>query len=320
MNYSVTEFENAAMFRLADQFDGLATGRNQVPSRRVSSSFRQEHTDPLWCQTHDVIVEKSGALFQHFLASLPCILEEMCRVNAALARLQVVEGIEQNRQGHSFFALDAFDGSQARALTYITKGAFASHTCSPNSGNQAFFELYNECQQATFAQAPFFEAVKDHTKAGPKDAFDVIYETAAFQFYGKDRRKQIDIADQALKDDGIMILLEKSLRGDPQLFELEEDRKDDFHKTKYFSAQEIAWKKHQMLESMHDGLVELDDLLSVASERYENACVLWNGGNFFEIAACRDKSRLEKFTSLLGGICLDQGFDLDPQVGRWVTA
>lgn len=319
MTQAAMEFADAAMFRLSEQFDGLATGRNQVPFHRVTSTFRAAHPDPLWRTCHDLMVSKSGPLFQHFLASVPCILEEMCRVNAALERMRVEEWARSHRDGHSFFALDAFDGSQARALTELSGGAFASHTCSPNPGNEAHFRRFNQSSAATFAQAPFFDAVDECLTLGSGSAFDVIYETAAFQFYGKNRARQIQIAAQVLKEDGLFICLEKALRGDPQLFELDEDRKDRIHKAKYFTASEIEWKKQQMLLSMHDGLVELEDLLEQVQRQFGHACILWNGGNFFEVAACRDSERLERFNAHLGDICLDDGFVLSPQVGRWVS-
>jgi hypothetical protein len=84
-----------------------------------------------------------------------------------------------------------------------------------------------------------FDAVQSYFNAPENLGFDVIYETAAFQFYGNDRRCQIDITQQALKEDGIL-------------------------KARCFSAQNIAWKKQQMLPSMHNGLLPLDRVLDEA--------------------------------------------------------
>ncbi|SDH57156.1 hypothetical protein SAMN05216588_105264 [Pseudomonas flavescens] len=315
-----SEFRTSSMFKLAEHFDGLATGRTQTPSRRVCSNFRSSETDPLWRQSHDLIVERSGPLFQHFLASLPCVLEEMCRVNAALERLRRSEVILGGRSGHNFFALDAFDGTQARALSEISGHAFASHTCSPNPGNAPYFHELNTSSAATFDQAPFFTAVDTLLNTPDHNGFDVIYETAAFQFYGPDRKRQIEIAQKVLKQDGILLLLGKTLRSEPERFDKDEARKDELHKAKYFTQEEILWKQQQMLQSMHHGLVPINSLIHEAFIALRNVYVMWNGGNFFELAACRDAGRLRKFVELLGPIRLSEGFVLDRRVGEWISA
>lgn len=70
---------------------------------------------------HDRLIAGAGPLFSHFLASVPYILEELARVGVALTRLAQVNSKDIG-QTFSLFEVDAFDGTNGRALTGHSHG------------------------------------------------------------------------------------------------------------------------------------------------------------------------------------------------------
>lgn len=306
-----TDLQNSSMFKLAEHFHSLATGSTQVPSRPLTSHLRETIVDADVVAYHDQLVAEAGPLFSHFLASVPYILEEMARVGVALTRLSQARrtGPEQR---FSFFEVDAFDGSNGRALAAHSAGLVQTLTCSPNRANQLAFDRFASPEHSLFYPESFFKVIPALLGSPPlvrfAEGFDYLYETAAFQFYTQDRDLQLSHVKPLLKPGGLAFFLEKVNHVDPQEYLRREALKDQDFKTRYFTAAEIEWKRLQMLDQMENGQVCMDVLVAALQRHFKHVFLLWNSTNFCEFVASDDLDHIEQFIDLLGPINQPRSF------------
>jgi len=248
------DLQQSAMLKLAGHFHSLATGASQVPLQSLDSHLRSMIRDPQVLDYHDQLIANAGPLFSHFLASVPYILEELARVGVALTRLAHADSAETGKT-FSLFEVDAFDGSNGCALASHSHGLIRSFTSSPNLANQIPFERHADPALSLFFPESVFKVTPALLQAPEygqfSEGFDFIYEMAAFQFYSKDRASQISHIKQFLKPSGLVFFLEKLNHPDQDEYNLRERIKDEEFKTRYFSEEEIHWKRQQMLEQMH---------------------------------------------------------------------
>ncbi|AXJ05585.1 hypothetical protein CFN16_16085 [Pseudomonas fluorescens] len=295
--------QQSAMLKLAGHFHSLATGASQVPLQSLHSHLKSEIEDPEILDYHDRLIEGAGPLFSHFLASVPYILEELSRIGVALTHLARASTRSAD-QTFSLFEVDAFDGSNGRALAGHSQGLIRSFTSSPNQANRISFERHADpalslfYPQSVFKVTPALLQSPDYERFS--QGFDFIYEMAAFQFYTRDRERQIAHIKQFLKPGGLVFFLEKLNHPDPQEYLRRERIKDEVFKTRYFSEEEIRWKRQQMLEQMQNGQVTLEELVSALSGRFKHVHLLWSSSNFCEFVASDDQEQIERFLGLLG--------------------
>ncbi len=296
--------QQTAMLKLSAHFHSLATGASQVPAQSLETHLRSKIQDPQVLEYHDRLIAGAGPLFSHFLASVPYVLEELSRVGVALTRL--VQVSKDARKSFSLFEVDAFDGSNGRALAGHSNGLIRSLTSSPNEANQIAFERHANAALSLFFPESVFKVTPSLLKT-PKyelftDGFDFIYEMAAFQFYSRDRDSQIAHIKQFLKPGGLVFFLEKLNHSDPEEYRRREKIKDEVYKPRYFSAEDIRWKREQMLEQMKTGQVTLEELVDALSSHFKYVHLLWSSSNFCEFVASDDLNQIEEFLALLGPV------------------
>ncbi|HDS1695277.1 MULTISPECIES: class I SAM-dependent methyltransferase [Pseudomonas] len=305
------DLHQSAMLKLAEHFHSLATGASQVPSQSLDSHLKSQIDDPQVLEYHDRLLAGAGPLFSHFLASVPYVLEELSRIGVTLSRL-VSAYPPRAGQRYSIFEVDAFDGSNGRALAGQSQGLILSLTSSPNRANQIAFERYADPALSHFYPHSFF---KMNTKLLQKpeykafsQGFDFIYEMAAFQFYNRNRAQQIAHIKRFLKPSGLAFFLEKLNHPDSEEYLRREKIKDEVFKTRYFKVEEIRWKRQQMLVQMQNGQVTMEELVGALSARFKHVHLLWNSSNFCEFVASDDEQRIERFLKLLGPVVQPPGF------------
>lgn len=293
------------MFKLAGHFHSLATGASQVPLQPLDSHLRAEIQDPKVLDYHDRLIAGAGPLFSHFLASVPYILEELARVGVALTRLAQANSSDTD-QTFSLFEVDAFDGSNGRALTGHSHGLIRTFTSSPNLANQITFERHADPALSLFFPQSVFKVTPALLQTPEfyqfSEGFDFIYEMAAFQFYSCDRARQISHIKQFLKPGGLVFFLEKLNHPNPDEYLRREQIKDEDFKTRYFSEEDICWKRQQMLEQMQNGQVTLEELVSALSARFKIVHLIWSSSNFCEFVASDDPKQVAQFLDLIGRV------------------
>ncbi|KVO25484.1 hypothetical protein [Burkholderia ubonensis] len=299
----VGDWRQTAMIRLAEHFHLLATGATQVPSQSIASPIRDQIADPDVVAYHDAMVESAGSLFRHFAGSVPHVLDELARIGVALSRIarRAPEG-----RIFSLLEVDAFDGTNARTLARLSNGRIRTLTTSPNPANRPHFDRDADRTSSRFFPESIFalddEALSTHAGTLFDDGFDWLYEMAAFQFYTKDRVNQIAHVKRFLKPDGLAFFLEKLNQPDINEYDRREHVKDDLFKSQYFTPEEIAWKRHQMLEQMENGQTTFDAFVTALHQHFEHVYLLWNSTNFYEFVASNAQDTIERFVAELGPI------------------
>lgn len=316
------DLKSSSMLQLADHFHRLATGATQVPAQSLTSHLRHSIADADVVAYHDRLVADAGPLFLHFLASVPYILEEMARVGVALTRLSQARRATEPRT-FNFFEIDAFDGSNGRALAAHSQGLINTFTTSPNQANQPHFDRHADPARSLFYPRSFLTLQPRLFAEEPyerfNEGFDYVYETAAFQFYTRDRKAQINHIKPLLKPGALVFFLEKLNHADLGQYLERERVKDSGFKTRYFSEEEIDWKRQQMLEQMQNGQVLMHELVEALSSHFKYVYLLWNSTNFYEFVATDDGARLEQFLNLLGPINQPEGFCFEARTIGYVN-
>ncbi|GLU50247.1 hypothetical protein [Nocardiopsis ansamitocini] len=312
--------ETSAMIALTAEFDSLATGRRQIPAGPVRSTVRDRTHDRSVLDYQDRMVRRSGPLFQHFLASVPGILEEMARVGTALSRL-AERWSEQEGRGLTFYEGDAFDGTNGRTLAAVSQGRIATLTSSPNRANEPWFHTFADPAASRYFPGSLFElgtaTLAEREEYRPfRDGVDFFYETAAFQFYGKDRARQVAHVADFLRPDAIAFFLEKFDHPDPAEYARREAVKDEVHKALYFSPEEIEWKRRQMLGRMSSGQVTLEALTEALRPFFDYVFLVWNGTNFSEVAASNSAEKMRAFIEVSGQPIIPDRFCCEAPVVR----
>lgn len=276
-----------AMYALRDHFSQLANGSIQVPSQPLVS-YIKDSLEPEVAQFYQGMQGRSGPLFKHFLASLPCIGEELSRVGTTIKRLQKATG----EQGHLFEA-DAFDGTFGRTVAETTLGQIRSVCCSPNAFNH---EVFLRANDHNWSQHHAVGIDQINLK---QQQFDFFYEMAAFQFYGPERATLLKKSARLLSGNGVGFFLEKCKVGDESTYQKNEDIKDQFHKSRYFTREEVEWKKSMMLSQMKVGEISVHALEKQLRSLFKYVDLMWQGGNFFEFVVFNDAQTRETFW----GVC-----------------
>lgn len=75
----------SSMQKLETRFDKLATGAIQCPRKPVASVFEAADVGARRATYQRELSYGAGPLFMHFLASIPCIQEELARIGCAIA-------------------------------------------------------------------------------------------------------------------------------------------------------------------------------------------------------------------------------------------
>ena len=241
-----------------------------------------------------------GDFWKHYCASIPFIAEQQCRVGFAI--LEISRLSEKNKI-LTFYEMGSQDGTHARTLAGEANGSIKTVTDALHTVNKVNFRKKCPHKHSFQYMGHFFEIIPELLLSYPLNryfstGFDFIYENATFQFYDKDRAQQIAHVKQILKRDGIFICLEKLANSNAIEYKNREAIKDNKFKSKYFTVEEINWKKNNILTSMNYE-VNYKTLISAFKVHFKFAYLIWNSANFYEIIASDSKSSIEKLLEKL---------------------
>lgn len=285
---------------LLSEFSDLATGRKGAPDYPIAFDPSLLGHDALSLQFAEVRDRHAGVFNQHFVTSLPYVLEEQCRLGAAMVRYGEHLSAQANRPLDVYTLGDA-SGVTARSLAEFGEGRIRTLTCSPNAENEAAFMAGRPNGHAHFFLGPFFEVTADSlAQRGISDfqnGFDIVIEDTTFQMYGRSRLVPIQLAARNLRDDGIFIMLEKFNQTDHSEFLRRERQKDDDFKALFYSQEKIEQKRQTIVNNMDNQLVTLEEFTATLKRLFSSAVVFWNTGNFYTIAASNDAENLQRFVA-----------------------
>ena len=285
----LSKVHKSMRIRHIESFSRIAMGLDGAPVKTVVLDVQLLNRDQR-CLDYSIIRNRYAGIFNaHFVASLPYVLEEQCRMGAAL--LQYFTSRFNLLEYATIYTLGDGSGVMARSLVAASAGKIHALNCSPNIENQIAFNE-NRPEGAHFFHGPFYEVDTYSIKArGIHDfssGFDMIYEDTTFQMYGPERLEPILLAKRNLKPGGIFALLEKLLQEEPEEFERRETQKDEDFKSLFFTAEQIYIKKSLIVSEMNSQLVTLHKIREVLQQVFSYGIVTWNSGNFYMILAGDD--------------------------------
>ncbi|MCR2019361.1 hypothetical protein NSB04_06325 [Blautia pseudococcoides] len=274
--------------KMADFFENTAAGIAGMPKvaywggeenfrgNRVCIDFYKEH-----CR-------QRGIFDNHFFSSIPFILEEECRLGASILSYLL------NKGGGHIYTLGTAEATMARTIGKLGSGDIKTFSCTPTASNLISFNRLGIPQNSFLHIAPYCEIeISDIRKYIPAfSGFDIIVEDTTFQMYSSHRTIQIDFVKKKLKSDGIFCFIEKFNCDDPEEYLSREINKDRNFKARYFDETSIVEKRRDVLETMGNGQVTINEFEKCLMNHFQYAAIIWNSTNFYSIVASNSKVNL----------------------------
>ncbi|MBT9317711.1 hypothetical protein [Leptothoe spongobia] len=302
--YCDESMKSARLTTLFNLFEEVARGKIQAPQQPIEANLEFLSQDPDLVVYHDLLQKNMGHFYKHYCASVPFITEELCRLGIALCRF-AQHLSENNNSCFTYYETSGADGAQGNTIAEYSHGLIKTLTDSPTMGNKEnFYSLCNH-NHSKFYHGGFFEMTPELIASKPEldiytDGFDFIYTSATFQFYGSDRVKQLKYLKRLLKEDGLMIVMEKLRQPTTQEYERLERIKDEKFKSRYFSEEENKWKDATFVKKgieVHQ--VDFNTIVNALKKHFKYGYLTWNSTNFYEFVVANNESMIQKFISLL---------------------
>lgn len=298
-------------------FERTATGLEGAPdfgAPIVEQDLLQFDLDCLtYADTHRRLW---GKFENHYFASIPFRLEEECRIAAAAFRFCLTAWAREKRPA-TLYTLGAGAGSLSRSLAKLGDGRIKTLNCSPTAGNRVCFYEKRGSEHANFFEGPFFELTEDRYASDKdlepfRDGYDVLMEDTTFQMYGSDRDNQTRFVASSVKATGVLVQIQKLLHPDTLVYAERELQKDETFKLRFFSPNQIAEKKREVLNTMVDFQVDMATTIAALKTSFRYCVVTWNSGNFYTIVSSNSRRSMIDFVSLLIKPAIPADFCYEP--------
>jgi len=288
---------------MAAFFSATASGLSGVPRKRPVVDLRLVQQDQGMIDFISKHQTLWGRFDPHYFSSIPYRLEEEARLGHALFTYGLDRGSYSLPVG--YYVLGSAEGTFARTLGTMANGVIRTLSCSPNDENRESFYLHGDPEFSSFFLGPFHRLDASYLLADPVlrqlyGKFDIILEDTTFQMYSPNRSAQIAFVKSHLKDDGIMLFIEKFRHPDPAEYARRELQKDYGYKARFFSSNEIDQKNETILKTMNLNEVTHEDMAQAIAQHFRYASLTWNSGNFYTVAASNSASNLQ---DLIGRMC-----------------
>jgi hypothetical protein len=291
-------------------FVGIATGKQGVVERSAFADFDTSlfaGDTALFDFYQAYLRHNLGTFNQHFAASIPYVIQEECRLGAAmLAMLKQISDAE--KRPVALHTVGNAEGVIARTIAHLGAGRIHTLTDSVTGPNEADFNLAKP-PTSRFFHGPFFDITPEKLKAMGEpfaSGADIIYEDTLFQMIAPNRKEQVAclVERRMLKEDGLLVLMEKCTTDDPEDYIAREDQKDGGFKGLYFAMEEITAKRSSILQHMQGGQVKLEELAEGIAHTLPHVAVTWNSGNFHVLVAGKNPRRVAEFCRLMTPPCI----------------
>lgn len=296
----IVECESAPrLTKFAEFFASTAAGISGRPMKEPQVDKRLLGGDEQMTRFIHLHEQRRGPFDQHYHSSIPYRLEEECRLGHAILQYS-----QRRLEPLHFYSLGTAEGTMARTLSELAEGHIESLCCSPNEENHRAFLAYGEPPHASFFVGPFHHLTPQVLSSRADlqkfaSGFDIILEDTTFQMYSPNRPAQIEFVTQHLKEDGVMIFVEKFRHVDVLEYQRRELQKDHGFKARYFSSEDLVKKGKTILTSMNLNEVPLEDMALAIRPYFRHCYVTWNSGNFYTLVA---SNSLPNINSFLAGL------------------
>jgi len=268
--------------------------------------------------------KKRQSFFEkHFASSIPYAMENECRMGTALIKYFS----KKNTLTHSSLHLGSSEAPMARTISALGLNSnIKTLATSCTKENINGFYMYEKHPKNTyFLPTPWILVNKNLLKEKGLDDFsqgvDVIFEHQLFQFFSKDRGKQVAIASKLFKDisKGLLFMTGKIMLKDFEEFKKRELQKDTEFKTKYFSEDDIKSKDKEVIHIFNKMLMTLDETIHEIKKTLKYSVVIWNSGNFYTILSSNSKDEINKYLDVLVDPIIEDKYSYYPCESKYRT-
>ncbi|KAJ6076018.1 hypothetical protein N7499_007999 [Penicillium canescens] len=311
--------------QLLNWFESTARGqtgrtiKNPEVDKRLFDKALLEQNGERFAQFLEVFntIKQSSLFVNQYYASIPYRIEENCRLGNAI--------IHYSQQLPSrpllYRSVGTGDSSMARSVAEFAEGSVEVLCCSPNEMSALNFAINGDPPRATFFHGPFHRLTDEVMNSRDDLAkfasgFDIIVEDTTFQMYSPTRDEQVGFVVQSLKEDGIFVFVEKFRHADIDEYERRELQKDYGFKARYFSSSEVAAKGKDVLVTMSQNQVTLDDMAAILHRYFRHCSINWNSGNFYTLVASNNQVNLDRFVACLGAPAIPKEFEYEDNLPR----
>ena len=253
-----------------------------------------------WQDDYNKLVVEGGNFNQHIFTSIPTFYETQIVKGLALSNLidtlpnVTATGRTPDGQLNYFTILDigGTEGTWAKALAKNNPNIDVT-VLDPLQSARDTFENGEYVSNARYEQKAFSYLPEDadrffkETGQAPvrfetfnsNFRYNVVHESMAFQFIDSNRVEQIKfIKENVLAEDGILIIEEKFLNTD-SIYKANEQLKNEF-KSQYYTQEQLNNKKLEVLLSMENNQVSVQEIEKILGENFANVQQYWDSGNF----------------------------------------
>lgn len=285
--------KSARLTVLFSHFSDIASGVSGSPKKtpKINSNYINDNLDiKLFYEKHKTIW---GKFDHHYYSSIPYILEAECRLGVAILNYR----LSKNNTPFKINTLGTAEATFARTLGLMGNGGIKTLSNSPNIQNKNNFYSYGKPKNSFFYLGGCFDIDKKYLKNTRyfKTGFDLIFEDTAFQMYSKKRTDQISYVSNNLKNNGLLVLLEKLNHRDSYMYDKMELLKDNLKK-EYFSEEQIKYK-YNIIDVMKKNQITLEETSLALKKSFKFVALYWNSCNFYGFLASNSESNISTFLS-----------------------
>ena len=273
-------------------FSSVVTGENSkyIPLNtyeydytfsRPEESFRQDYQPRL------------GKFDKHISTSIPTFRDIQIKKGSAIVEMYSGKDI-------LVYDLGGSEGGFVKSITSTSTGTIETINLEANE-DMVNAHNFNPVENSQAIQEAFFEGFDNIPKHVPTNKAEVVHESMLFQFITPQRELFIDeIIENYMTKDGIFITEEKFQSANKEEYDTNERFKNENHKAKYFSKDQIKSKGDTVLVGMKENQAMLEDYISLLKRKFKYVEIYWSSGNFKGIIASDNKSKVDEFLNNLG--------------------
>jgi hypothetical protein len=296
-------------------FRKTASGDYAVPDVDVRGDRGLFFGDPAmmaFCDEYERII---GEFNRHFVASVPYVLENECRIGVAL--YDYANELAGDEKDQRMFSISNADGVFPRTLSGLPGSRITSLNNGLEEGFRESFYRFGVPAKADFLQGTFLDVTPQRIQQDPalvefRGGFDIVYEHEAFQMFSNDRQRQLAYVTRLLKPDGLMILSEKLMLQNIDEYRARERHKDEKFKSRFFPAEQVHTKQEEIVRHMEDCLVTLPQLTEALGRFFAHAVLVWNSTNFNMVIASNSERKIATLLKYMLPPCIPSNFCYEP--------
>ncbi|KPA16888.1 hypothetical protein MHK_002894 [Candidatus Magnetomorum sp. HK-1] len=307
--------------RMYDNFEEITRGNRQAPKQPIlgNPDYLSQHRELK--SYHDLLKRNMATFAQHTCTSIPFMLEKRCRMGLTLCRY--AQAKKDTKNHFTFYELSSPDGAEARTMAEYSDGVIQTLTDGPVRDCEEAFYKFLRHNYSKFNFGPYVDTTPELLATTPnfiqfKNGFDVIHTNMMFQFVSPEREKQIGYVFRLLKKDGLMVFTEKLNQSDPDEYERREIIKDKLFKSKYYSDEEIQYKKTSILNDMSKGQVDQETLIKAIKKYFKYIVLTWNSTNFYEFVTSNNENTIQLYLSQLIPPYIPEPFCFEKEIPRQI--